>query len=41
LSGTGMMRKVSSGEMAVAVALRMPALLQLRYLIVVSHAETT
>jgi len=32
LSGTGMTTKVSSGEMAVAVALRTPNLSQLRYL---------
>lgn len=32
LSGTGMTTKDSSGEMAVAVALRMPNLLLLRYL---------
>lgn len=32
LSGTGMTTKDSSGEMAVALALRMPYLSQLRYL---------
>lgn len=31
-SGTGMMRKVSRGETAVAVEVRMPNLSQLRYL---------
>jgi hypothetical protein len=36
LSGTGMAWKDSSGEMAVAFALRMPYLLQLRYLCTVS-----
>jgi hypothetical protein len=39
LSGTGMAMKDSSGEMAVALALRMPYLSQLRYLHTVSWGD--
>jgi hypothetical protein len=41
LSGTGMTTKVSSGEMAVAVALRTPNLSQLRYLCYISHIASS